>query len=126
MNSINFSDESSKSSGPAPASPSESSSLDFQGGFATGGGGDGNAHPGQNLPFRSGSAGQATVTTEHGLLKLLDENAGLINTLKKRLADGSAVTEQRVIGDDVMEKMIRFRANLSNVLNWSVQSTLNP
>ena len=61
------------------------------------------------------------MTTEHGLLNLLDENDTLITTLKQCVAGGSAVTEEKTVGDETMKIMIRFRANLSNVLNWCVK-----
>ena len=61
------------------------------------------------------------MTTEHGLLKLLEENDTRITTLKQFVAGGSAVTEEKTVGHGTMKNMIRFRANLSNVLNWCVK-----
>ena len=133
LNSINFSDdtEGGQPASGQPASPSESSTLHQSTGGSFAPNGDqiepiispaqrpAAAAAASNEAKDGGSAAgrdsQDTVTSEGGVLRLLDENETFIANVKESLAaqpPGAATVDA-----DIMENMIRFRSNLSNVLN---------
>jgi hypothetical protein len=129
LNSINFSGDS-EGGRELPASPSESSTLNQSTGGSFAPNGDQldpvlSSRSTKQPPAANGSAGsgaharaardsQDTVTSESGVLRLLDENDGFIRKVKEALA---AQPEGATVDGDIMENMIRFRSNLSNVLN---------
>lgn len=129
LNSINFSDDS-EGGRELPASPSESSTLNQStgGSFAPNGdqldpvvsAGSTKKPPAASSAAPSGKHSRAardsqdTVTNESGVLRLLDENDGYISKVKEALAAQPTGT---TVDGDIMENMIRFRSNLSNVLN---------
>jgi hypothetical protein len=150
LNSINFADDSDGRHNELPASPSESSTLHQPGGgahFAPNGdkievaGAVGGLHArstGASSAKGSQSSphsGQETVTSEGGVSRLLDENDALIRAVKGELTGGDAegnapsrggpaATASSLASDGgAMEKMIRFRSNLSNILNCLAMSS---
>ena len=129
LNSINFSDDS-EGGRELPASPSESSTLHQSTGGSFAPNGDqidpilvsadtknapaGNRAAASTSPARAARDSQDTVTSESGVMRLLDENDSFIAKVKKSLA---AQPDGATVDGDIMENMIRFRSNLSNVLN---------
>ena len=130
LNSINFSDDS-EGGRELPASPSESSTLNQSTGGSFAPNGDQldpvlSSKSTKQAPTSSRAAGsgaharpardsQDTVTSESGVLRLLDENDGFISKVKQALAAQPSLGT--TVNGDVIENMIRFRSNLSNVLN---------
>ena len=130
LNSINFSDDS-EGGRELPASPSESSTLNQSTGGSFAPNGDQldpvlSSRSTKQPPAANGSAGsgaharaardsQDTVTSESGVLRLLDENDEFISKVKEALAARPSLGA--TVDGDVIENMIRFRSNLSNVLN---------
>ena len=144
LNSINFSDDNDGRQSELPASPSESCTLQHP---ATGGhfapnGEKLNPEAAEKLKAKSTTepekvlaasvdrpphTGQETVTSEAGVRRLLNENDSLIKAVKKELGSsaGTGNAKSRLLAKDggAMEKMIRFRSNLSNVLNCLAMSS---
>ena len=146
LNSVNFSDGSESDRAKLPGSPSESSTLHQAtgGGFDPTGArietvpsaADAMASdaaaaaparaaraaaaaPAQAAAPKAARDGQDTVTSENGVLRLLDENDGFIAQVKQALEAQQAAGGDGppTLDGDIMEHMIRFRSNLSNVLN---------
>jgi hypothetical protein len=130
LNSINFSDDS-EGGRELPASPSESSTLNQSTGGSFAPNGDqldpvlssrstkqapaANRVAGSGAHVRAARDSQDTVTSESGVLRLLDENDGFINKVKEALA--AQEPAGATVDGEIIENMIRFRSNLSNVLN---------
>ena len=141
LNSINFADDGDGRGSELPASPSESSTLHQPGGgghftakaaqnetapASTASGihmGEASAQAARSAAVGSGVSGQETVTSEGGVSRLLDENDALITAVKVELSSGGKGAAKLLAADgDAMERMIRFRSNLSNILNCLAMS----